>query len=59
MNQQELLKKLACLETREDHLVTELEYIHELLMQVGFERGVESLKAAAEAMLAHPELGML
>jgi len=59
MNQQDLMRKVACLETREDHLVTELEYINDLLMQVGFERGVETLKAAAEAMLTYPELGML
>lgn len=57
MKQHELLKKLACLETREDHLETEIQYLNHLLMQVGFERGIETLKAAAEAMVAYPELG--
>ena len=56
MKEKELLKKLACLESREDHLVTEIEYLNELLMKVGFQEGISTLKAAAEAMVlgSHP-----
>jgi len=56
MKEKELLKRLACLETREDHLITEIEYLNDLLIQVGFERGITTLKAAAEAIVSYPEL---
>jgi len=57
MKEKELLKRVAFLETREDHLITEIEYLNNLLIQVGFERGIQTLKAAAEAMVSHPEIG--
>lgn len=52
MNKQELLKKLAGLETREDYLLTEIDYLNRLLKKVGFQHGITTLKAAAEAIAA-------
>ncbi len=52
MKKQELLRKLAQLETKEDYLQAELDYLNELLKKVGFERGILTLKAAAEAIVA-------
>jgi len=57
METQELLKRLARLETREDHLVAEITHLNNLLTKVGFQNGIATLKAAAEAMIDYPELG--
>ncbi|NGX58054.1 MAG: hypothetical protein K940chlam3_00955 [Chlamydiae bacterium] len=56
MNEQEILRKLASLESREDHLVTEIEYLNELLKRVGFQHGITTLKAAAEAIVAQADI---
>lgn len=47
MTKQELLKKIANLEFANDQLVAELAYIDQLMRQVGFTDGLESLKATA------------
>jgi len=51
MNKEELLKKIAELETMNDQLITELRYLDELLREAGFEHGIASLKSAAEELI--------
>lgn len=43
--------QLAKLESQIDHLETELSYLNELLIQIGFDEGISTLKAAAEEIL--------
>ncbi|NGX28758.1 MAG: hypothetical protein K940chlam1_00945 [Candidatus Anoxychlamydiales bacterium] len=47
MDKKDLLAKLAKLETINDQLVTELEYLDLLVRQIGFENGLTTLKSAA------------
>lgn len=44
----ELLQKIAQLETQNDYLITELDYIDEILRKVGFEHGLATIKAVVE-----------
>lgn len=44
-------KRISELETLNDQLVTELNYLDRLLRQVGFENGLMTLKAAAQELL--------
>lgn len=44
---EELLKKIAKLESICDQLQSEMNYIDTLLREVGFEEGLETLKEAA------------
>jgi hypothetical protein len=47
MTKQELLQKLARLESANDQLVSEIAYIDRLMRLVGFTEGLASLKATA------------
>jgi len=47
MKTNELLKKIAKLESLCDQLQSEMNYIDSLLREVGFEEGMETLKEAA------------
>ena len=47
MKTNELLKKIAKLESLCDQLQSEMNYIDSLLREVGFEEGLETLKEAA------------
>lgn len=47
MKKEELLKKIAELEFANDQLMAELQYIDQLMRQVGFTDGLESLKLTA------------
>jgi len=49
--EQTLQTEVARLESRNDQVMTELTYINELLFAVGFSKGIESLKAAAQDLL--------
>jgi len=51
MHQKDLLKKIAKLESLNDQLQAELRYLDKLLRQVGFEKGLTSLKFAAKELL--------
>jgi hypothetical protein len=52
MNIEEQLKKrISELETINDQLLTEMEYLNWLLKEVGFEEGIATLKFAAEELL--------
>jgi hypothetical protein len=48
---QELIQKLAQLESFNDQILSELEFLNQLLKQVGFVDGIEGLKAAAQDLL--------
>lgn len=47
MEEENLVRKVAQLESYNDQLVSELKYIDNLLMQIGFPEGIETLKIAA------------
>ena len=47
MNQDQLKKKIAKLESLCDQLQAEMDYLDKLLIEVGFEEGLKTLKAAA------------
>lgn len=43
--------KVAFLESKVDHLETELTYIQSLLVQCGFPEGIKTLKETAEELI--------
>ncbi len=51
MKQKDLLKKIAKLETMNDQLAAELNYLEHLARGLGFAEGLKTLKAAALEML--------
>lgn len=51
MNKEELQKKVSELESLNDQLATELRYLNSLLIEVGFEEGLVTLKFAAKELL--------
>ena len=55
MDQQVLLKRLAELESVNDQLLTELEYLDQLMRSVGFTDGLATVKATAQALYEHGE----
>jgi hypothetical protein len=60
-NEKKQLQDRICqLEFQNDQLVSELAYVDRLLRHIGFEHGLESVKAAAcelaEAQIAHEHL---
>jgi hypothetical protein len=51
MNEKKLLKKIAKLETINDQLSAELQYLERLTRALGFAEGLKTLKSAALDML--------
>lgn len=51
MEKESLEKKVAYLEFVNDQLFTEIVYIDALLKKIGFERGLETIKSAAEEVM--------
>jgi hypothetical protein len=51
MEKEPLLKRISELETLNDQLVAELNYLDRLLKEVGFENGLLTLKMAAQELL--------
>ncbi len=51
-----LKTKAARLESVNDQLITELQYVNHLLCMVGFEDGLESLKSAASELIEEASL---
>lgn len=51
MTQQDLLKKIAVLESINDQLTTEVEYVDRLMRVLGFAEGLASVKHTAEAII--------
>jgi hypothetical protein len=55
MTKEQLQKKIARLESINDHLLTELSYVNELMRLIGFADGIKTVKATAQEMLRHDE----
>jgi len=51
MEKEKMLKRISELETINDQLLTELNYLDQLLKQIGFEQGLITLKAAAQELI--------
>lgn len=51
MKNKDLLKKIAKLESMNDQLAAELQYLEQLARALGFVEGLKTLKAAALEML--------
>ncbi|HSX13943.1 MAG TPA: hypothetical protein VLE96_05945 [Chlamydiales bacterium] len=51
MNHPELLKKVAKLESMNDQLISELNYLESLTRSLGFAEGLKTLKEAALEMI--------
>ncbi len=47
MEEEKLQRKIAKLESLCDQLQSEMNYLNQLLIEVGFEEGLKTLKAAA------------
>jgi len=50
MKKIDLLKKIARLESSNDHLLTELGYVDHLMRLVGFSKGLETVKITAQEL---------
>lgn len=50
MTKKDLVKKLAQLESLNDHLLTELSYVDRLMRLVGFAGGLETVKLTAKEL---------
>lgn len=50
MTKKDLLKKVAHLESMNDHLLTELGYVDRLMRMVGFAGGLETVKLTAKEL---------
>ena len=48
---QKLIKRIAQLESLNDQLVAELQYLDSITRELGFEEGLITLKAAAQELL--------
>jgi hypothetical protein len=51
MEKEKMLRRISELETVNDQLLTELNYLDRLLKQIGFEQGLITLKAAAQELI--------
>jgi hypothetical protein len=51
MEKEQMQKRISELETINDQLVAEIDYLDRLLKEVGFEKGLMTLKLAAQELL--------
>lgn len=51
MTKQQLLKKIAMLESINDQLVTEVNYVDGLMKMLGFSEGLRTIKATAQEII--------
>jgi len=56
MTKTQLLKKIAYLESVNDQLSTEVEYIDTLMRQIGFSDGLNTIKITAKELIDNPEM---
>ncbi len=59
MTKKQLLKKVAYLESINDHLLTELGYLDQLMRLVGFAGGLETVKVTAKELYEAEKNGLL
>lgn len=50
MSKSQLFRKIAKLETIQDHLLTELAYLDNLMKAIGFDGGLATVKAVAQEL---------
>lgn len=50
MTKKDLIKKIAHLESLNDHLLTEIGYVDYLMRRVGFTGGLETVKVTAQEL---------
>ena len=50
-NKKDLLKRISELESLNDQMMSELRYLDELLKEVGFEQGLQTLKKVAQEII--------
>lgn len=55
MNKAQLLRKIARLETINDHLNSEVKYVDRLMRLIGFSEGLATVKETAREMLEEGE----
>lgn len=55
MTKKELERKIAGLESMNDQLATELAYIDQLMRDIGFTHGLETVKATAKEIHDHQD----
>ncbi len=58
MTKKELMKQIAGLESINDQLITELQMVDQLMRDVGFSNGLETIKATALELQNNPEAYM-
>jgi len=51
MKKKELINTIARLESLNDQLIAELQYINEIMIRLGFTNGIKTLKSAAEELI--------
>jgi hypothetical protein len=51
MDEKKLIKRIAQLESINDQLVAELEFLDNITKELGFQEGIKTLKAAAKELL--------
>lgn len=56
MTKKELERKIAGLESINDQLISELTYVDQLMRDVGFSQGLETIKATAKEINENPEI---
>lgn len=56
MEKEQFLRKISELESINDQLASELRFLDDLLRQVGFEDGLQTLKSAAEDLIEQDKM---
>ena len=52
MKEKELINKIAALESKVDHLESELSYLDNMLVSCGFTNGIQTLKETVQEILS-------
>jgi len=58
MEKEQFLRKISELESINDQLASELRFLDDLLRQVGFEDGLQTLKSAAEDLIEQDKMNL-
>jgi hypothetical protein len=56
IEKEQLIRKISELESINDQLASELRFLDDLLRQVGFEDGLQTLKSAAEDLIEQDKM---
>lgn len=58
VEKEQFLRKISELESINDQLASELRFLDDLLRQVGFEDGLQTLKSAAEDLIEQDKMNL-